>query len=334
MARAWQPLAEQVPGETLRRVRAIVVCGGPGYANGMAGRYPLGVGADDPPLVLLALGSHVVPGTDRQLAAFAFDEPTRRFLEDVARRVPFLGARDRLTAEILGRHGLASVLMTGDPAWYDLDRIDEPLLVPARIERVAFSPPANPAYFRQAVRLFERLERAVPGVAPTIVHHRGVQRPFADLAARRGWRSVDITGGATGFAAYDEADLHVGYRVHAHLYATSRGVVSYLVAEDSRGIGVHRTLGELGTAAFDERAAAPWMVALLEQLPRLANAHRAVLHRLGRPVGRVLPLPDVAGPLVDRLLADRAVGFPDHEQARGTIRATLPEMRRIIEALP
>jgi hypothetical protein len=323
-----------VPDDVIRSCRAIVVCGGPGYGDGMAGRYPLGDVADRPPLVLLALGSFVVPGTDAQLESERFDRSTLAFLERVRGRVPYLGARDVVTADLLSQNGLDGVLMTGDPAWYDLDAIDAPLHAPSAIYSLALTPPANPAFFDQAIDLFEAIAARHQPARVTIVHHRGVQRPFARLAAARGWSNRDITGNAGEFSVYDDHDIHVGYRVHAHLYATSRGRPSYLVAEDSRGVGVHRSLGALGAVGFGQGADGVLARIAFRRLPRLANAYRPVLNRLGLPISRLLRMPRVSDELVARLDDDLAGGFPAHVQAREVIRATLPTMRRMIEALP
>ena len=334
-AEAWRPLLEQVPADRLGRYRAIVVCGGPGYAPGMAGRYPIGRLEDLPPLVLLALGSGIAPGTDSQLASFHFADADRRFLDTVLARAAFIGARDPLTAELLARSGIERVLMTGDPAWYDLERIEAPVRIPATIHDIALTPPANPAAFRQAQRLFRALAAARPEAAIRVVHHRGVQRPFAALADRLGWENVDITGSAEGFEVYDRSDLHVGYRVHAHLYAVSRGTLSYLVAEDSRGIGMLRAMPGLGIPGFQtDRDLSPLRLRALELLPRIANAHRRSTSWLGARIGGVVGLPDIAEDLVARIAADQAAGFPAQVAARGVIRATLPTMQHMIDSLP
>jgi hypothetical protein len=55
---------------------------------------------------------------------------------------------------------------------------------------------------------------------------------------------------------------------------------------------------------------------------------------VGIAVGRFAGVPDVADELVERIGRDAAAGFPDHEAARATIRATLPTMRQMIESLP
>jgi hypothetical protein len=335
MAEAWRPLEAQVSRAQLATYSAVVICGGPGYGPGMAGRYPIGRFDDLPPVALLALGSYVVPGTAGQLARPWLGDDDRRFLEGVLRRTPWLGARDPLSADLLRSSGVDRVLMTGDPAWYDLGQIDEPLRHRFPPARIAVTPPTNPVFFRQAARLFEAVERSNRGASIMVVHHRGVLRPFADLARRRGWQQLDITGGATGFEAYDRVDLHVGYRVHAHLYSTSVGTPSYLVAEDSRGLGMLRGLANLGRPAFDVNAGDARLLRLtMRVMRRLAEPHQPQPRWVGIAVGRFAGVPDVADELVERIGRDAAAGFPDHEAARATIRATLPTMRQMIESLP
>jgi hypothetical protein len=162
-----------------------------------------------------------------------------------------------------------------------------------------------------------------------------VQLPFARWARSRGWETVDITGAAEGFEVYDRAGLHIGYRVHAHLYSLSRAVPSYLVAEDSRGRGVHETVGMLGALGFDphqDDGAARRL--MLRWLPRVANAYRPVTSALSSPASRLLRLPAVTDAVLGQIGADEEAGFPRHEAARETIRATMPAMQRLIEALP
>jgi hypothetical protein len=207
--------------------------------------------------------------------------------------------------------------------------------MPGAIDSLAFTPPANPVYLGQALELLRRLVAARADRPVTVVFHRGSQAPFARLAAQLGCLTRDITGSAAGFAVYDEVDAHVGYRVHAHLYALSHGRLSYLVAEDSRGSGVLRTLGPLGLPAFAEATGDALPMRLgLRLMPRLGNPGRPVTRRLGPPLSRLLRLPDVADPLLAQMDDDAAQGFPRHAAAQAVIRATLPTMRRMVASLP
>jgi hypothetical protein len=340
VGKAWLPLLDQFSPAQLAGCRAVVVCGGPGYAAGIRRLYPLAPPETLPPVVFLALGSAVTPGTRRQLAEHRYGDDDRAFLRGIASRSAYLGARDELTAELLRREGIGDVLMTGDPAWYDLgviaaDSHGAPSSPSPALGTVAFTPPANPVYFAQALRLLEALARARPRGALTVVFHRGVQRPFAALAQRTGSATLDITGSAGGFAVYDRLDGHVGYRVHAHLYSLSHRRPSYLLAEDSRGTGVHRTLGELGGPAFDaERGDSPLMLRAMRLMPRLGNPHRPVTAPLGPLLARPLRLPEVTRSVLDQIDSDRAAGFPRHAAAWHVIRATLPQMQRMVDSLP
>jgi hypothetical protein len=331
-ADAWRPLADQLSADELRRFRAIVICGGPGYAVHMRRLYPLGDLGSLPPVVPLALGSNISPGTRSQIDSFRFDAETRAFLGAILERAPQLGARDHLTRGMLIANGLAPVLMTGDPAWYHLDQIDEPIRRPSIFRSIAFTPPANPAYAAQASRLFRAVAKAFPGVRPLVVFHRGIQPAFARQAEQNGWQIVDIGGSVDGFSLYDDVDLHVGYRVHAHLYSTSIGTVSYLVAEDSRGIGAIQALGGLGAPGFD--ASDPVLRATaIRTLGRASGRYPRLAGAVGA-YGRALGLPEVAASLPGAIGADQRAGFPAHVAARDTIRATLPEMYRMIRDIP
>jgi hypothetical protein len=331
---ASQPLERQFSRATLRTLSATVICGGPGFQDRMHPRlYPLAPGVLESPVIFLASGSFIVPGSSRQIADFRFDSPTKSFLDAIAANAPFVGVRDRLTQGMLERLGVPRVVMNGDPAWYDLERISAPLKVPAVVRSIAFTPPAHPAFQAQGLDLLRRIADRYGAGGVTVFFHRGLQPPFVDLARALGCRVGDITGSAQGFTSYESFDLHVGYRLHAHLYCLSRGLVSYLVAEDSRGRGSLETLAPLGVLGFDSAAGT-----------RRLNiaAWRATARLLRRPTGTALPraaghllgTPPIAGELMALIDADLASGFPSHHLARREIRETLPTMRRSIEMVP
>ena len=130
-----------------------------------------------------------------------------------------------------------------------------------------------------------------------------------------------------------EAHVHVGYRVHAHLYCLSRATPSYLLYEDTRGIGVGETLGHLGgDAAVGVRSSRTER--LYGVAPRLGSDKTPFTRFFGFHVGRVTLMPDMSGMLLDQMQADRAAGFPRHAAAKAKIRTTLPVMVEMLESLP
>lgn len=51
----------------------------------------------------------------------------------------------------------------------------------------------------------------------------------------------DISYSSEGFSIYDDCDIHIGFRVHAHIYNLSIMGYSILIEEDSRGYAVNET---------------------------------------------------------------------------------------------
>lgn len=60
----------------------------------------------------------------------------------------------------------------------------------------------------------------------------------------------DINGSTVGFELYDNAKLHVGYRVHSHIYCLNRGIPSILLEEEARGVGVNEALGQRHVSVY------------------------------------------------------------------------------------
>jgi polysaccharide pyruvyl transferase WcaK-like protein len=326
----WRPLADQLDPETLAAARAIVISGGPGYQRGMyPGKYPLAPLADlHAPVFLVGMGSYTLREVP---AAGVFDPESDGFLRWVVARDGRLGARDDVSLRLVSGLGLPAT-MTGDPAWYDADwlaREDYAM----RTGRIAFTPPANPLYHEQGLRLLRRLAGEYGAGEVLVVFNRGEQPTFARACAELGIATVDIADGAAGFALFDEARFHVGYRVHSHLYCLSHATPSWLIAEDTRGAGVLETLGPLGVdgrSRSDSWAArTAW-----RQLPRLGSARSAATRRLGLLAARLARLPDVSTATLSLIEEGAASGFAGHVRAKAVIRRTHPTMVDLLQAIP
>ncbi|MCK4709824.1 MAG: hypothetical protein KAU21_14490, partial [Gammaproteobacteria bacterium] len=73
--------------------------------------------------------------------------------------------------------------------------------------------------------------------------HTGLKRSIAYLrmtydAKKLGFKVVDTSFSLKKIGFYKDTDLHVGYRVHAHLDFISRRKPSVLINEDGRGLGM------------------------------------------------------------------------------------------------
>jgi hypothetical protein len=330
--RAWLPLARQFSGPELAAARAIVVCGGPGYQRGMYPRvYPLELLDRLPaPVFLAALGTYALRDPSKEVEPL--DSATIDFLKWVEAHGGRLGARDDMTARMLAGMGFASALMTGDPGWYDTEWLARNEF---RADRsgVAFTPPANPLFHPQGLAVLDGLAQRYGATNVVTLYHRGIQPTFEKASERLGARTMDISGSASGLSLLDDVGLHVGYRVHAHLYSLSHATPSYLVAEDSRGLGVLETLNGLGIDGIgDTRATA--LRRLWKVMPRLGSARSEISRSLGLAIGRLVSLPVVGELLLEAVEADRSHGFDRHVAAKERIRLTYPTMVEMLKAIP
>lgn len=331
---AWRPLTGQYSDAELADFDAIVICGGPGLQGAMYPRlYPL-MPLDHlrTPVLLLSMGSYFFPADARTISSIELDTSTLRFLRRVAALGLPISVRDELSERLVRRHGLGPVTMTGDVAWY---RPEAPrrAQLPAEIDSISYTPPANPIFFRDGLEVLHGLRRYLPGAHITVVFHRDPQPPFAAAAAEIGAETVTIAGSADGFEIHDRVAIHVGYRLHAHLYRLSGGGASYLLAEDSRGVGALETLGMVGVNPFTSRPNIAQR-RLWASLPRLANPRRPLTRPIGVAVSRWLRMGSSTGPLIGQLDSDVRDGFARHRAVYERIKVTRARMAEVLEVLP
>ena len=261
----WEPL--DPASDLLRSARAIVIAGGPGYQPHFHPRvYPLAERlAELPcPVVPLGLGWKGIAGDEFALGRYRFSPASLQALQWMSAQTDSLGCRDPLTAEVLRRHGIENTSMVGCPVWYDFPSLGREVARPAQIDRVVFTPAQLHGLKGQSVEVARRIAALWPSAERICSFHRGLERagrwlPEADVANNReiaaavaelGFRVADVTGDLAEIGFYDDCTLHVGYRVHAHLYFLSKRKPSLLLEEDGRGAGMSRALGLAGVAAF------------------------------------------------------------------------------------
>ena len=156
--------------------------------------------------------------------------------------------------------------MHGCPAWYDLEYIDKIKLKQiGDISKICISDPADVKNSRVAVSVIEYLRRKYPNAEIKYILHRGAwkksdgaygerrRKGIESVLKSEGIEWIDISGGYKGFEVYDLCDLHVGFRVHAHIYNLSHRNRSILIEEDGRGAGVNQALGLGSIHAYDNR---------------------------------------------------------------------------------
>jgi hypothetical protein len=280
----WEPFS----AETLERVnqaKALILAGGPALQKDMRERvYPMVDNLDriKIPIVMMGVGWKSANGNWQDTHGYPLSEGTKLLLKRIAADGLLNSVRDYHTLNTLFDHGLDKVMMTGCPALYALDENSGGLACRteggfelSKRSRVSFSTgvgfarsPSMMAVLRQ---LIEAVHKAYPQL--TVVFHHSLDKAAFARAYRntnpelvnkqnellqwlenRGIPCEDISGGVERMIEhYSASDLHIGYRVHAHIYMSSVGKPSVLINEDGRGKALKDVLGGLIFDGFEKR---------------------------------------------------------------------------------
>lgn len=178
-------------------------------------------------------------------------EQTKNFFSLGTKSGVPLGCRDILSYRFLKQQGFkdSELLMTGCPAWYSLDYIEKTdvNIQTKSKKKICISEPAKTSNIPLLVKLLYTVRNKYKNDEVLLVIHRENKNALEVLLPRLkkelGISVVYISGSSEGFEIYDDCDIHIGFRVHAHIYNLSIRNISFLINEDIRGRGVNLTLG-------------------------------------------------------------------------------------------
>jgi hypothetical protein len=333
---AWLPVDDKL--ETINSAKALILCGGPAIQHGLGTRiYPIIPVLDriKVPIVAFGLGWKASPGDAYDMEHFTLPSLARPLLDRLANDFPYAGCRDVLTCRILQRHGCENATMTGCPSWYDPDFMEtafEPVSAPSKI---LFTPAEHPMFRAQSMAVMETVCSLFPQAQIVCSFHRGWTadaytptknadnaRLLKERAETLGMEVLDVSGSVEGMLGYDRFDLHIGYRVHAHLKMLSMRKPSVLLCEDGRARGALESMGLEGIDGWNDRLGRLWFP-----------------HPFVRRVTRTL----LATQFADSKTPDKLVQlikwhmenqFEEYRKADQGIRATWPTMEKMLQSLP
>lgn len=244
--------------------------------------YELTENLDDIAVPLVPIGSNfnAYPGDRVTREGLQFSIETREFLETVASGVDQFSCREYHTARVLERHGITNTTMTGDPSWFDLDRLGNPMTRPDEVTDIVFTPPLSPQYEQQGLAIIEMLADTFPTANKYCSMHLADKETMDDdgapensaalsdpvtrknqrireHATDHGFEIRETSRSLDRLSFYDDCSLHVGYECHAHLYFLRSRLPSVLVTEDARGVGFAYTFGGGGFDGFTRAQTAP-----------------------------------------------------------------------------
>lgn len=181
-----------------------------------------------------------------------FTKSMKNFIDFLDKDENSISCRDWYTKQMLNNYGYMDSVMTGCPAWYDTDRVEKLAYKGCTLNREAAYIIVSDAAFgrntKYTLMLIGKIREMFPKARIKLLFHRGINGDNEILTRKENltkynYEYEDISGSLDGFAQYDECDLHIGFRVHAHIYNLSHGNTSLLINEDARGFGVNDALG-------------------------------------------------------------------------------------------
>lgn len=255
----------------INKTDVLVFGGGPAYAPLIFPDYiPVCSSLSDitVPVYTIGLGWHGASSSNRLIYSdYKFSAKDKKYIGWLGRNSS-LSCRDWYSVRVLRNNGFQNTVMTGCPAWYDIDRVKNTELrtdINIPFKKICFSDVGNPKNLNLSLILIKYFRNRFPNAKLVYVFHRGIQRDrytneesakmytdFAESLKEYGVDYLDISYSADGFKIYDDCDLHIGMRVHAHIYNLSKRNISILIEEDGRGTGVDDALGLFSIKSYDE----------------------------------------------------------------------------------
>lgn len=207
------------------------------------------------PIMMMGCGWAGEEGSKSGNYSYTFTPETLRFYKKVAEKGLGIGCRDLYTLRALRKDNVPNTYMTGCPAWYDLSMVNIiESSTSKEIRNINISDPARAKNQEQALEVIDFVQRKFPSAHIKFIFHRSVEEMFKAAIVQK-FPQIEIstiTGNAEGFEIYKNCDLHIGYRVHAHIYNLSIRNRSILIEEDGRGAGVNEALGLIRITAYND----------------------------------------------------------------------------------
>ncbi|MEA3523016.1 MAG: polysaccharide pyruvyl transferase family protein [Campylobacterota bacterium] len=255
--------------------RAVILLGGPALMKNMyPNKYKLHENLDKitAPIIALGIGWACERGDWSDINTYELSDSTHALLKKMDATGYYSSVRDYHTLQVLLNSGYKNVLMSGCPALYSLDHVDVNVKKDPSVKKIGFSLGVTMRHsetmFKQMQNVLLMLKRMFPeSQVEAVFHHtidpdykkaqvskaiHGIQKRYLDWLDANDFSYVDISGSAENLINYySQVDMHIGYRVHAHIFMNSISKKSILLNEDGRGKALERVLGGMTFSAYD-----------------------------------------------------------------------------------
>lgn len=273
---AW----EELSAEKLSHVnesKALILLGGPALQNKM---YPniykltKNLHKIKVPIITMGIGWYSKQGLWKNTHDYPLSHSSIELLKKINNSGYQSSVRDYHTLNVLNNLGFSNFKMTGCPALYSDKHIGKEVTVPKKIKRIGYSLGAS---IKTSTRMFKQMQEVLlitrkifnDAKIQTVFHHAPSEKylnsegsnpyfhkrqiKFLNWLKNNNFDWVDISGNAENLKNYyQDIDLHIGYRVHAHIFMSSISKPSILLSEDGRGSALKNVIGGVNFIAIDK----------------------------------------------------------------------------------
>lgn len=271
---AWEKFDEEKL-KTVNESKALILLGGPSLQKFMRPNiYKMTENLDDIkiPIVSMGIGWKSISGNWEDTYEYPLSDESIELLNRINDSGCLSSVRDYHTLNSIRFKGYENFLMTGCPAYYDLDFIGKEYQNPI-IKKIAFSLGVSFIHSPSMENLMKEnileCSKKFEDKEFEVVFHHGLDKDkflsthgatsthnkrhneFAKWLEEQNINYVDISGSAENLMDYySKVDLHIGYRVHAHIFMNSISKFSILISEDGRAKGAKDAIGGIVLDGF------------------------------------------------------------------------------------
>ena len=332
---SWEPLDKYL--DVINKSKGIIICGGPGYLpNVYPEIYPLTKNLDDikVPIYILGAGWYGLGIDSSIMKRYSFTEQSRMFFNKIVNSGG-LSTRDLTTQKVLSLSGYKQSIFTGCPVMFNIPYIGKKPEYPKEIRKIVFTTPQESIFFKQSIEVLRGVREMYPEAIIYCSFHRGiVADKYTSKREEKGLTKIkeaamefnciikDTSYDLDKISFYSDCDIHIGYRVHAHLYFLSERKPSILINEDGRGSGFTELLGEAGIDGYRISSLAKGLYSTKNK------KYMRVAKRLIR-----IPKPwrEVFSELQEKLLRFKKNNFNDLDKIYGNIDKYYEEMKKFVD---
>ncbi|WP_158860024.1 polysaccharide pyruvyl transferase family protein [Lunatibacter salilacus] len=161
---------------------------------------------------------------------------SRIALLELDKKSSFFSTRGLLTQKFCNFNGLINAKFGGDIAFFDKRFLNRKFKSINSVKRIAISDPHYSSLFLESLQyLVTSLNNLFRSAEIEILLH-GKNQIVEEFSFKNGIKCRKIYLEQDGLDAYDDFDIHVGYRIHGCVSMLKRKKISYLLEQDGRGI--------------------------------------------------------------------------------------------------